>query len=181
MRTVVVDVGTWLLQRDFMLLIGLGLALVVAGGRLLLRWQRRVHALRLQGIEQAVHGMTDRELELGAKLLQTLHLSVAERQELPGGRLRLSVLVAAARADLARDYFLPSKLRPSSTFTGAILELRDDSYWVHKQHEIGVGRHGPTVSTLARDIEDAVRQYVTVHGGTVNEPRIDGVPVDMRA
>lgn len=124
--------------------------------------------------------MTDRELDLASKLLQTLHLSVAERQELPGGRLRLSVMVTAARIALTRDYFLPATLRPSSAFTGVVLELRDDSYWVHKQHEISVGRHGPTVSTSAHSLEEAVRQYVAVHAGTGKEPRIDGVLIDVR-
>jgi len=181
MSASVADVGWGLLEHDFLFLAGLGLSLAVAGAKMLFRWQRRRHALGLQAIEKAARGMTDRELELASKLLQTLHLSVAERQELPDGRLRLSVMVTAARTDLARDYFLPSNLRPSSTFSGAILELRDDSYWVHKQHEMGVGRHGPTVSILARDVEEAVRQYVTVHGGSGAEPRIDGVPIDMRA
>lgn len=176
MSTFVVDVGRWLLDHDVFFFAGIALALAASGAKMLFRWQRRRHALGLQAIEQAARGMTDRELELASKLLQTLHLSVAERQELPAGKLRFSVLVTAARTDLARDYFLPSRLRPSSLFSGAVLELRDDSYWVHKQHEIGVGRHGPTVSMLAQNVEEAVRQYVTAHGGS----QIDGVPIDMQ-
>lgn len=176
MSSSVADVGWWLLEHDFLFFAGLGLALAASGAKLLFRWQRRRHALGLQAIEQAAHEMTDRELELAEKLLQTLHLSVAERQELPGGRLRLSVMVTAARIALTRDYFLPATLRPSSAFTGVVLELRDDSYWVHKQHEISVGRHGPTVSMPVQNVEEAVRQYVTVHGAS----QIDGVPIDMR-
>lgn len=175
MDTFVVDLGSWLL--DHKPVVFAGVAILSAGAGALLRWQGQVHARRLQKIEQAARDMTDRELELAAKLLQRRHLTVAEREELPGGSLRLSVVVSAARTALARDGFLPSRLRPSDVFTGVLLELRDDTYWVHKQYETGVGRHGPRVSSSARDLRDAVRQYVDANGGT----HIDGVPIDRRA
>jgi hypothetical protein len=171
----IVDAGTWLLEHKLAFL-----PTIVAIGvimRLLLRWKTRRDAYQLHRIERAALGITDRELELASKLLQTLHLSVPERHELPSGRLRLSVLVAAARADLARGSFLPSRLRPSDTFAGALLELRDDTYWIHKQYEVGVTRHSPTVSMPASDLKDAVQQYVEAYGAD----RIDGVRIDLLA
>lgn len=171
----VIEVGTWL--REHMVVFLAAVAGLTAAGRWLVRWQSRTNAERLQRIEQAAFDVSDRELDLAAKLLQTLHLSVAERQELPNGQLRLSVLVSAARSELAREAFLPSQLRPSSHFDGVVLELRDDVYWVHEQREIGVGRHGPTVSKRAESLRDAVRRYVTAQG----KNEIDGVPIELDA
>ena len=171
----IVEVGSWLL--DHMAAFVPTVAAVTALVGLLLRWKSRRDAYQLHRIERAALGMTDRELELASKLLQTLHLSVPERHELPAGSLRLSVLVSAARADLARDSFLPSRFRPSDTFAGALLELRDDTYWIHKQYEVGVARHSPTVSMPAGDLKDAVQQYVETYG----VDHIDGVPIDLFA
>jgi hypothetical protein len=171
----IVDAGSWLLEHKISFLATI--AAVSALVRLLLRWKSRRDAYHLHRIERAALGITDRELELASKLLQTLHLGVPERHELPYGGLRLSVLVAAARADLVRDSFLPRRLRPSDTFAGALLELRDDTYWIHKQCEIGIARHSPTVSVPASSLNDAVRQYVDTYG----VEHIDAVPIDLLA
>lgn len=120
-------------------------------------------------------GISQRECELASKLLQTLHLSVAERAELPGGKLRFSTLLTAARADLARTGFLPAVLRPDDDYHGVVIELRDDSYWIHERAESGVGRFGPRSSRKAESLREAVRAYLRAHG----EPSIDGVPIDF--
>jgi hypothetical protein len=66
----IVDAGTWLLEHKlaFLPTIAAGTAVV----RLLLRWKSRRDAYHLHRIERAALGMTDRELELASKLLQTL-------------------------------------------------------------------------------------------------------------
>jgi hypothetical protein len=153
-----------------------GVAAAGGGVRLLLGWKSRRDTLRLHLIERAALGVTDRELELASKLLQTLHLSVDERRELTSGRLRLSVLVAAARSDLVKRAFLPSRLRPES-FDGVLLELRADTYWVHTRYETGVGRYSQPVASPAVDLKDAVLQYLDANGGN----QIDGVPIDRKA
>jgi len=145
--------------------------------RFLLGRQSRRNAIRLHKLERVTLDLTDRECELASKLLQTFHLSVSERQELPSGTMRLSALVAAARSELARERYLPSRLRPASDFDGIVLEFRDDSYWIHERHESGIGRFGPTASRSAKDLRDAVRAYIRVHGGS----SIDGVPIDVDA
>jgi len=117
--------------------------------------------------------ISERERELASKLLQTLQLSVSERAELSDGRMRMSALITAARSDLARSRYLPSRLRPDDNYDGVVLELRDEVYWIHERHESGVNRFGRTTSRRANDVREAVRAYVRVHGRSA----IDGVPI----
>lgn len=110
------------------------------------------------------------ETELCRKLLETLHLSVSERQALPGGRARFSALLTAAADLLRAASWLPSGRRPTEPFEGAIIEARPDGYWVHERHEVGVGRFSPVDSRRVGGLAEAVETYL---GSAV-----DGVPID---
>jgi hypothetical protein len=170
------QVGTWLLENKLAFL--LAVAALSASARALLRRQDRANLETLQQVERAAHGISESEMALAVKLLQTLHLSVSERQELPDGRMRFSALVCAARVELASGFFIPSHLRPSDEFSGALLEQRDDTYWVHKRFEVGVGRYGPTSSVPAPDLRTALRQYIAAYGG---QGQIDDVSIELDA
>jgi hypothetical protein len=122
-------------------------------------------------------GRVDTKL-LGLKLLETLHLSVPERQQLPSSGLPFSSLVAGIRERLSRAGWFPEPRPTDEEFwTGARIELRGTELWVHERHEIGVMRVGPVQSSPAYSVEDAARRFIKVLGG---EP-IDGVHVDFRA
>jgi len=122
--------------------------------------------------------MAKRERELCRKLLATHHLSVPERQALPGGRARFSVLVAAVQQTLAESSWFPYELTPGQDIgNGAVLESRDGQLWVHEQHEVGVMRYSTIRSFLVSDVSDAVRAYVDANGGAP----IDGVAIDWLA
>jgi hypothetical protein len=168
-------VGLWLLRHPFLLLSSV--AALAFLSRALLAHQSRRDAARLHMLERVTLDLTDRECDLAAKLLQTLHLSVAERQELPGATMRFSTLVSATRVELARAPYLPSSLSPDADFDGIVLEFRDDVYWIHERHEASLGKFGPTSSRRARDLRDAVRAYVNAFGGS----SIDAVPIDHNA
>jgi hypothetical protein len=166
--------GFWILDNMRWILPAVTIVSLAFG--LLLREQRRRHLGVQNEIEIAALGLSTREVELASKLLQTLHLSVEERQELPNGRMRLSALVVAARADLSRDPMLP-RCRGSENFRGVVLEMRDDVYLIHEQREAGIGTFGPKTARQAVNLEHGVRAYLRSNGGTA----IDGVPIDMES
>ena len=122
--------------------------------------------------------MEQSERDLGRKLLATYHLSVPERQALPGGRVRFSVLVAAVQDALGDSGWFPFELKPGQDIgEGAVLESRHDEFWVHEQHEVGLMRYSPIRSFRATDLSDAVRAYIKANGGSP----IDGVPIDWQS
>lgn len=117
---------------------------------------------------------TDDEYALAEKLLRTLHLNVPERARLSGGRMRFSILVAAAERYLASGGCLPEGWTPESEYDGVAVELRDDGYWLHQRAEIGVMRFSPLRSERADDVRKAVRYYLKRFGDGAGP---DGVPI----
>jgi hypothetical protein len=114
------------------------------------------------------------EIALAEKLLRTLHLNVPERAGLYAGKVRFSVLVAAAERLLASGERLPAGWTSDLEYDGAVLELRDGGYWMHECHEIGVMRFSPVRSQLASSINEAVRYYLKRFG---DGSTLDGVPI----
>jgi len=122
--------------------------------------------------------MEHSEQELCRKLLVKYHLSVSERQALPNGRARFSVLVAAVQEALAQSGWFPFPVRSGRDIgEGALLESRDGELWVHEQHEVGVMRYSPIRSFRVASVSDAVRAYIKANGGGP----IDGVSIDWHA
>lgn len=122
--------------------------------------------------------MEPNEQDLCRKLLATHHLSVPERQGLPDGRARFSVLVAAVQEALSDTGWFPFQLMPGRDIgEGAILEYRGGELWVHEQHETGVMRYSPIRSFRVAGIAEAVRAYIERNGGSP----IDGVAIDWQA
>ena len=123
--------------------------------------------------------MTDNELQaLGVKLLVTLHLSVAERQTLPSTGMPASALVAAVSSRLNEFGWFPKASADENEFwTGARLERRGQSLWVHERYENGVASVGPIRSRLVVATAEAVRMYIAAIGGS----SIDGVTIDWNS
>ena len=116
----------------------------------------------------------DRTLQICRKLLENLHLNAEERREFAGARVPFSVMLVAARQALDEVPCLPPSLRPDLEFEGIVVESREDGYWVHECHEVGIGKYSTVATRHARDLADAVRAYVRANGGTA----IDGIPID---
>lgn len=116
----------------------------------------------------------DTESALAEKLLRTLHLNVAERSSLTGGRVRFSSLAAAAERYLASRRCLPEGWTPDLEYDGVVLALRDDGYWMHDRAEIGVMRFSPPRSWRAGSLHEAVRYYLERVGDGSGQ---DGVPI----
>jgi hypothetical protein len=111
---------------------------------------------------------------LGLKLLQTLHLSVPERQAIPSTGFPASVLARAVRAHLTELGWLPEPPPADGIWTGARLQLRESKLWVHEQDEIGVNRFGPTRSRQVNSVAEALRAYIEANGaGSIDGVRID--------
>jgi len=122
--------------------------------------------------------MEQSERDLCRKLLARYHLSVSERQALPGGRVRFSVLVEAVQQALGEEGWFPFRLGPGRDIgSGAVLEVRDGEVWVHEQYEVGVMRYAPIHSFRVADVPAAVRAYVQANGGSP----IDGVAIDWES
>ena len=166
--TVFQAAGLWLLEHNGKLVLGTASAIAALGVRSLLRWQRRRNDLRLHQIEQIALGATPGELALAQKLLQAGALSAEERQQLPGGKLRLSVLVAVARGELARHSRLPSRDVQPDAATRVTLELRDDTYWIHQRHD------GSKSTRPAEDLKEAVETFVA----SLSRAQLGAVPID---
>jgi len=137
------------------------------------RWRTPLNADPLCGLGAP---MQLDEKALCLKLISKLHLSVPERQSLPNQRARLSVIVKAVQDSLESTGFFPFCYEPGSTIgEGAVIESRDGAFWLHEQHECGVGRFGDVVSRAVPSVEAAVRAYIEVHRGSP----IDGVDIDF--
>ena len=121
--------------------------------------------------------MSDREAELARKLADTFHLSVSERANLPGGRVRWSVLVSAVGESLAESGWFPKDWRPNQPYNGVIIEARADGFVLHERREIGMARFSEVRSVPASSLDDAVRTLVAAMFGD----DIDGVRIDWTA
>ena len=113
--------------------------------------------------------------ELSLKLLETLHLNVPERQELPSAGVPFSEMIAGVEEQLAVRGWFPVRVLPGKDFgEGATIELRDKEIWVHEQHEIGVGRFSEIESRRVSSVRVAIKNLIKAAGGSP----IDGVRVD---
>ena len=118
------------------------------------------------------------ERQLALKLLTTYHLNLPERQSLPNGRARFSVLVEAVEQALNGSPWFPRSPESEGLLgDGAVIELRGDEYWIHESHEIGLSRYSPVRVYRAKNLADAVRRYIHAMGGHTN---IDGVEIEWR-
>ena len=116
--------------------------------------------------------------QLGLKLLETLHLSVAERNELPRTGIPFSALVAGVTSRLEATGWFPKPLgEAAELWTGARLERRGAELWVHERYEAGVMRVGPIRSNRVRSVEEGVRLFIQANGGAP----VDGVRIDWGA
>lgn len=121
--------------------------------------------------------MSDREAELTRKLVDTFHLNEHERADLPGGRVRWSVLVRAVGESLAESGWFPNDWRPDQSYDGVIIEARADGYMLHKRTEIGVARFSEVQTLPTISLDNAVRTLVETMFGD----DIDGVGLDWTA
>jgi len=113
--------------------------------------------------------------ELCVRLLETLHLNVPERQNLPNSGAPFSEMVAGVEQRLLRDHWFPIQLNPGTIIgQGATIELRDGRIWMHEQAEIGVSRFSEIRSYPVSSVSEAVRTLINAIGG----PPLDGVMVD---
>lgn len=117
---------------------------------------------------------SEREAVLARKLAESLRLSVAERSELTGGRMRGSAFVAAVGQILIETGQFPSDRRLDRPFDGMVIEARDHGLLLHERHEIGVMRYSDLESRPADSLESAVRSFVECTYGD----DIDGIVLD---
>ena len=114
---------------------------------------------------------------LGLKLLDTLHLSVPERQLLPKSGIPFSVLVSGVVRRLDAGGWFPSRKQPGQLWTGGLIDLRGQEFFVHERYEIGLDRIGLVRSRMVESAEMAVRSYIQAQGGSP----LDGVLIDWEA
>ncbi len=126
------------------------------------------------------------EWALSKKLLYEMHLTVPERQLLPRGCVRASVLLEFVRAEFDRCGWFPAKVEFDKAYfeeswgVGIALELRDGVVFAHQRHEIGQMRSSPVVATQIGSVEDGLRAYLRKYiRAPVNN--IDGVRIDWDA
>ncbi len=115
------------------------------------------------------------ETDLARKLIETFHLSVAERAALPAGTVSLRYLVSIVRDTLLDSGWFPRGSTPDINGDGAAIEAMKLGYRIYRRHEIGVMRFGPVRTKRVFSLERAVRIYLE-HYSFHND--IDGVPID---
>lgn len=115
---------------------------------------------------------------LADKLLRSLHLSVEERRQLPGEAMPMSLLVRAVAAGIRKNGWFPFPVEAGSTIgEGVVIELSGGEYFVHLQHEIGIGRYSKIERRRVDGLKEAVSRYVQSIGGA----SIDGIRIDFEA
>ena len=121
--------------------------------------------------------MPDRssETDLARKLIETFHISVAERAALSGGAISFQSLVSIVRDSLSDSGWFPRNGSPTIDGDGAVIEARKRGYRIYRRSEIGVMRYGPVRTKRVFSLEKAVRIYLE-HYSFRND--IDGVPID---
>ena len=115
------------------------------------------------------------ELALVRTLVENQHLSVADRQRLPRGVARLSLVIEAIRGIVNKHGAFPSDVALEDPFDGGLL-LReaDGTYAIHWRHEIRV----MTYATVRVDRFAELGQAATALAEGSWRGNIDGVPID---
>lgn len=115
-----------------------------------------------------------RERDLIRKLVTDLHLTVAERRSLTGGRARLSLLVEVVSLIIQETGSYPAGADPTGAWDGAIAFDEGGVFAVHWRHEVGQLRYETARIDRFGTVHDAARAIVRQwHRG-----HIDGVPID---
>ncbi len=111
---------------------------------------------------------------LARRLIETFHLSVAERAALPDGKMPRGSLFSAAEQILTQSNWLPPGASTDGPFDGVRIELRSDGCTIHEQHEIGVMRFSELQSHPADTLEEAIDFFLERTFGD----QFDGIRVD---
>lgn len=118
------------------------------------------------------------EYALTLKLLLTLHLSVPERKILPDQCVRFSVIILAIKNQLEEQGWFPHHLKDGDLIgSGALLESRQNTIFVHEQFEIGAMRYSPVETRKVSNIVEAIKIFLSHNG----ETSIDGVKIDYES
>jgi hypothetical protein len=115
------------------------------------------------------------ELALVRALVENEHLSVPERQRLPRGLARLSLIVEAIRGIMNEKGAFPADVSLDDRFDGGLLVRdTDGTYAVHWRHEVAV----MTYSTVRIDrFTDLDQAAIALARGSWRGS-IDGVLID---
>jgi hypothetical protein len=118
------------------------------------------------------------EESLVRKLVTTWHLNVPERRALPGGKARVSIVIAVIQGALESEGWFPAGCRPDDEFNGGLIEVRaGGSCRIYWDAEVSMCRCERVSVDECRSTRDAVAAYVTKSWGG----NIDGVPLDWTA
>jgi hypothetical protein len=100
---------------------------------------------------------------------------VPERQQLPSGSARFSLIVKAVEAVLSEHGWFPREFRPTDDFDRVLIERKaDGTVWTHERYEIGVMRFSDPKSVCENSLDAAVERYLKHISGS----NIDGVAID---
>ena len=115
------------------------------------------------------------EYQLTAKLVRSWHLDAQEREALPEGEAKGSLVIAALVDAAERDGWYPASWRPNDAFDGGLIEVvPDGTYQVHWKVESGVGRFELLQTQAYATLREACEAYASRFFG----PSIDGIPVN---
>jgi len=118
------------------------------------------------------------ERALTQKLVETLHLNVLERRQLPNGRVRAGVIFNVIEELLKEHGWFPGNLRPSDIYDGGLLEMQNTgSHRIHWKHEIGLSRYETTEVQSFSASKQAIQAYISRSWPN----GIDGIEIDWNA
>jgi hypothetical protein len=119
-----------------------------------------------------------REQDLVRKLVTTWHLSGPEHRALPGGKIRASLIYDALEEVLNAQGRFPVEWQPDDSFSGGLIERREDgSCRVTWRAEFSMMHHEAVSIQDFRSQHDAIKSFAPAFFGG----DIDGIPIDWLA
>jgi hypothetical protein len=102
------------------------------------------------------------ERTLTQKLVETGHLNVLERKQLPNGRVRAGVIFYIVEELLKEHGWFPQNLRPSDIYDGGLLEMQTNGLCrIHWKHEVGLLRYETTEVQSFNSAKQAIQIYIS--------------------
>lgn len=117
------------------------------------------------------------ERELVAKLVRDQHLSVPERNSLPDGKARGSLVRETVEQIVEQVGHFPPHAKSGSAYDGGILEeVGEGDYVIHWQAEVGLYRFATISKDRFLSLRAAARSFCRREWPV----DIDGVPIDWK-
>jgi hypothetical protein len=118
------------------------------------------------------------EMELTEKLLTTFHLNSNERNDLVGGKVKLSIMKNIIRDKLQKYLWFPENWRPNYPFVGGLIELQaDGNFKLYHKEEVSLMNYKIVNISVYSNFDQVVEKFLKITFST----NIDNVQIDYKS